>query len=226
MTLAEAEMRLKVPLDFRVTPIKQMLEGKSGLLGPDAILKVKGQVYENLVGFLEVVGYPTDVNLNFNEVNINDMVGRTIYPVLVQFKRETMRELYLTRERLITSKDSRTSGIEEFAVMDYISLSERKYILVVEAKKVSDVDAGKHCFLVLKDMRDFNGGGTVYGFVTMGDYWKMITYDGEFKISEPIGLLFETMGQNEKQWMANYSILVDCFNVALSHGEKDRVEIV
>ncbi|RPA93393.1 hypothetical protein L873DRAFT_1705418 [Choiromyces venosus 120613-1] len=110
--------------------------------------------------------------------------------------------------------------------MDYISLNQMKYVLVVEAKKVSLVEARKQCFLSMKDMRDCNGGGTVYGFVTMGDAWTMISFDGKFKISEKIQLLFDTMGNDEEKWMANYSILIECCNVALSNGAKDLAEVV
>ncbi|RPA88901.1 hypothetical protein L873DRAFT_1634033, partial [Choiromyces venosus 120613-1] len=100
--------------------------------------------------------------------------------------------------------------------MNLISYNKMKYVLIVEAKKVSLRNVRKQCFLAMKDMWDYNGGGTVYGFVTMGDDWRMISYDGKFQMSERVGLLFETMGQNEKRWMADYSILVECLNVALS----------
>ncbi|RPB01494.1 hypothetical protein L873DRAFT_1803199 [Choiromyces venosus 120613-1] len=101
-----------------------------------------------------------------------------------------------------------------------------KYILIVEAKKASLGEARKQCFLSLKNMRDRNGGGTVYGFVTMGDSWRMISFDGTFKMSEKIELMFDSMDKNVERWMAAYSILIDYFNVALSNGAKDPVKAV
>ena len=204
-----------------------MLEGKSILLTPDMILKVKRKIYERLVDYVSAGGYPTEADADFNEANINDIVTFTIYPIIALFNDETKRELHLSREKEITSKDSSTSGREKFLVMDYISHDKMKYVLVVGAKKVSLGEARKQCFLAMKCMWDCNGGaGTVYGFVTMGDHWRMISYDGKFKISEQVGLLFDSMGKNEERWMADYSILIDCFNVALSNGAKGLVEAV
>jgi len=195
-------------------------------LGPDVILKLKRKIYQDLVHYIRAEGYPTEANVDFKEANINDIVAFTIIPVVSQFICETKRKLRLSREKEITSKDSSTSGMEEFVVMDYISYDEMKYVLVAEAKKASLGEARKQCFLSLKDMRDCNGGGTVYGFITMGDSWRMVSFDGEFKLSQKIELLFETMDEEEERWMADYSILVDCLNVALSNGGKDPVAVV
>ncbi|RPA91474.1 PLP-dependent transferase [Choiromyces venosus 120613-1] len=226
ITIREAENLLGIRLALRGISVKLMLEGKHGLLGPDAILEAKREVYKGLVRYLDAGGYPTESDPDFKEANINDIVAFTIYPILALFKHETTRKLHLSREKEIISKDSSTSGMREFVVMDYISHNEMKYVLIVEAKKVSLGDARNQCFLSLKDMRDCNGGGTVYGFVTMGDSWRMISFDGEFKLSNKIELLFDSMGEDEEQWMADYSILVQCLNVALSNGAKDLVEVV
>ena len=70
----------------------------------------------------------------------------------------------------------------------------------------------------MKDMRDNNGGGTVYGFITTGDTWRMASYDGAFQITEKMEILFDTMGEGKERWMKDYSVLVDCMNVALTNG--------
>ncbi|KAG0632804.1 hypothetical protein HOY80DRAFT_731632 [Tuber brumale] len=226
MTIREAEKRLGIRLNMPGTPLKRILEEKSSLLGPDTILKVKRRIYQNMVDYLEAGGYPTEADPDFKEANISVIVAATIYPIIAQFKRETKRALHISYEKEITSIDSSTSGMEEFVVMDYISYDQMKYVLVVvEAKKTSLGEAMKQCFLSLKDMWDCNGGGTVYGFVTMGDFWRMVSFDGTFKKSQVVGLLFETMAEEEERWMADYSILVDCLNVALSNGGKDPVEV-
>ncbi|KAG0130310.1 hypothetical protein HOY82DRAFT_609520 [Tuber indicum] len=58
----------------------------------------------------------------------------------------------------------------------------------------------------------------------MGDHWRMVFFNGKCKISDGIVLLFDSIAQDEEKWMADYSILVDWFNVALSHRGKDPVE--
>ncbi|KAH8147934.1 uncharacterized protein LAJ45_08035 [Morchella importuna] len=63
----------------------------------------------------------------------------------------------------------------------------------------------------MKDMRDNNGGGEVYGFVTTGETWRMLRYDDiSFKMTRKIEVLFEGMGQEKGLWMKDYSALVDC----------------
>jgi hypothetical protein len=43
------------------------------------------------------------------------------------------------------------------------------------------------CLLAMKDTRDINGGGEVYGFVTTGKAWRMLKYDGtSFELTEKI----------------------------------------
>ena len=76
----------------------------------------------------------------------------------------------------------------------------------------------------MKNMRDQNGGGIIYGFITNGDSWRMISFDRELKMSEKFELMFDTMGEDKERWMADYSILVDCFNLALSNGANDLGE--
>lgn len=60
--------------------------------------------------------------------------------------------------------------------MDLVSVVERNFVLVIEAKRSSLGETMKQCLLSMKDMRDNNGGGKVYGFVTFGEIWRMISY--------------------------------------------------
>ena len=121
MTIPEAEKRLGVELALRAIPVKKMLEGKNCLLGKDCISKVREEIYDGLVGYLEIEGYPTEADPDFKEPNINDLVLFTIYPILRFFKHDTARNLRLRREKEIVSVDSATGGCEEFVVMDRIS---------------------------------------------------------------------------------------------------------
>lgn len=110
-------------------------------------------------------------------------------------------------------------------VQDIISIGQKKYVTIIEGKKVSLDEARKQCFLAMRDMRDSYGGGTVYGFITMGDSWRMISFNGEFKIAEKIELLFDSMAKDKNRWITDYSILIDCLHVALSNGAKDLFDL-
>ena len=69
-----------------------------------------------------------------------------------------------------------TGGYEESIVVDAISVNEDKYVLVVESKRSNLGVAMKQCLLALKDMKDSNsGGGEVYGFITTGEVWQMLS---------------------------------------------------
>ena len=81
-------------------------------------------------------------------------------------------------------------------------------MLIVEAKKVSLGEAKKQCSLSMRDMRVNNGGGTVYGFITTGDGWRMVSYDGTFMITEKMELLFDTMDEDKQRWMEDYFVYV------------------
>ena len=55
---------------------------------------------------------------------------------------------------------------------------EEKFVLIFEGKRSSVGEAMKQCLLALQDARDNNGEGKVYGFITVGDHWRMLCYDG------------------------------------------------
>ncbi|KAF8543477.1 hypothetical protein BDD12DRAFT_874574 [Trichophaea hybrida] len=105
--------------------------------------------------------------------------------------------------------------MEEFVVIDLISVGEEKFIFIVEAKRSSLGLAMKQCLLAMKDN---NGGGTVYGFVTTGDSWRMIRYDGTFQVTDKFEILFGSIEEDKETWMKDYSVLVDCIYSALGNG--------
>ncbi|RPB23799.1 hypothetical protein L211DRAFT_838237, partial [Terfezia boudieri ATCC MYA-4762] len=112
MTIPEAEKRLGVEFTLRSITVKKMVEGKSALLGKDSISKIKKKVYDNLVGYLEIEGYPSEADPDFKEANISDLVLFAIYPIL------RCLNLRLRREKEMVSIDAVTGGMEEFVVMD------------------------------------------------------------------------------------------------------------
>ncbi|RPB15816.1 hypothetical protein P167DRAFT_542534 [Morchella conica CCBAS932] len=185
----------------------------------DAILKTKEKVYDGIVEHLEIEGYPTEANPDFKEANISDLVYITLHPILFDFKRKTGRTVRLLREKEIVSTDGETGGTEEFVMVDLVSVTEEKFIFIVEAKRSSLGQAMKQCLLAMKDMRDNNGGvGEVYGFVTTAEFWQMLSYDGAFQVTNKLDVLFHTMGEEKEKWMKGYAVLVDCMYAALSNG--------
>ncbi|KAF8472744.1 hypothetical protein BDZ91DRAFT_715716 [Kalaharituber pfeilii] len=95
-----------------------------------------------------------------------------INPILSCFERKVGRDIRLRREKEIVSVDSEAGRKEEFVVIDVVSVTERNFVLVIEGKKSSLREAMKQCLLSMKDIRDNNGYGGVYGFITRGEFWK------------------------------------------------------
>jgi len=194
-------------------------EAKGGIegLGMDAIRRVKEKLYDLMLDHLEIEGYPTEADPDFKEANISDLVLFIISPIISDFKRKTGRKVSLLREEEVLSRDGETSGYEEFVVVDTITVLEEMFVFVIEARRSSLGEAMKQCLLAMKDVRDNNGGGRVYGFVTTGESWRMLGYDGtSFALTEKIEVLFEGMYRDKERWMSDYSVIVDCMNVALS----------
>lgn len=184
-----------------------LVNAKHSLKGTDAI---KEKVYDRIVECLANERYPTEASADFKEANVSDFVYAIIGPILFDFGQKTEhKRLRLVREKEIISTDNK------FVVMDRISVGQERFVLIVEAKRSSLGEAMKQCLLAMKDARDKNGGGEVYGFVTMGDTWRMLKHDGEFQMTNKIDVLFDTMSEEKERWMRDYSILVDCMHAAL-----------
>ena len=131
------------------------------------------------------------------------------------------RRVQLLYEKAITSKDGTTGGEQEFVVVDVIGVDKEEYIFVVEAKRTSMPLALKQCLLSMMDAQLHNQGGKVYGFITTGEDWRMIEYDGrQFRKSEKVNILFGNMGSEKDRWMETCSVFVDMVFTALSTGGK------
>ena len=80
---------------------------------------------------------------------------------------------------------SETGEYERNVVMDKISVMERTFVHIVEAMRASLGEAIERCLLAMRDIRDNNGGGEVFGLATIGDDWRMGRYDGRaFQMTE------------------------------------------
>ena len=221
VTLKEAQRRL----GFRIQSLKtievdEILAEGNDLFTDDDVLGTKEKVYDQILQYLEIEGYPTEAETDFKEASINDLVFSTISPILRDFIRRTGRKgIQLRRVKQIVATDEEAGGFEEFVVVDLISVTEERYVLVVEGKRSSVGKAMKQCLLAMKDMRDNNGDGKVYGFVTTGELWQMIEYDGKsFRMTDSINVVFGTMGEKKERWMKEGAVLVDCINFALTNG--------
>ncbi|RPA89458.1 hypothetical protein L873DRAFT_1721774, partial [Choiromyces venosus 120613-1] len=103
--------------------------------------------------------------------------------------------------------------------VDKISVMERSFVLIIESKRSSLGDAIKQCLLAMNDMWGNNSGGKVYGFITTGEHWRMVRYDGiTFQMTETFTVLFNTMCKQKDRWMKDGSVLVDCIIIALRSG--------
>ena len=183
-------------------------------------MKTKERIYDNIVEYLVIEGYPTEGDPDFKEGNVNDLVYGIIGPILGSFIHMTgHKSIQLRREKEIVSTDGETGGTEEFVMVDLVSVTEEKFVLVVEAERTSLGQAMKQCLLAMKDMGDNNGGDKVYGFVTTGESWRMLSYDGvSFQLTDRMDVLFGAIAKEKDKWMKSYSVLVDCMYAALSNG--------
>jgi len=239
MSTIETEKRIGVTMEdlaSNIIPIEEMMQQAGYTVGEEdseAIKATKEEVYKQIARYLRIEGFPTESTPGFKEPNVNDLVLFIIAPILDDFKSRTGRKkLRLFREKRIIAEDLETGGDEEFVVVDRVSVTEgkaleAKYIFIVEAKKSSLGAAMRQCLLSMKDMGDSNHGGVVYGFVTTGESWRMLSYDGAlFQVTEKIEAVFETMGRFKERWFRDYSFLVNCIDMALSNGGVVKKDVV
>jgi len=223
----DAERRLGVDmetLDNEAIPVSEMLAEAGYTIeeNNEEIQEVKRQVYKAILQYLDLEGYPTETNPDYTETNVSDLVLYILGPLVSYFKRKHVQvgwDIRLRREKEIISIDGETGGKVEFTMIDWVSVMERYYVMVIEVKRSSLGEAFKQCLLSMRDMRDCNGVGKVYGFVTTGESWQMIRYDGMyFQVTDKFDATFRTMRGQEGKWMKDYSLVVNCLEMALLHG--------
>ncbi|KAF8467410.1 hypothetical protein BDZ91DRAFT_793760 [Kalaharituber pfeilii] len=160
-------------------------------------------VYDLVVRHLEIEGYPSEAISDFKEANVNDLVYAILNSMMSDFRRKIECKVRLSREKEVVAVDAATGDPEEFAVMDWVSVKDKKYVLIMEPKRTSI--------------------GMVYGFVAMGEHWQILRYDCiAFVQMENLPVLFRNMGCEEERWMTHFSMLVDLMNCALSSGGLHR----
>ncbi|KAF8430029.1 hypothetical protein EV426DRAFT_660083 [Tirmania nivea] len=142
-------------------------------------------------------------------------LGGAVVPTRLETGR---KDIQLKCEKEIVSTDGVTGGEGEFVVVNLVSVDQEIFIFIVESRRNSVGKAMQQCLLEMKDMRDKNRDGKVYGFVTTGETWQMLEYDGaSFRKNEYITVVFDSMGEDKQRWMDNCSAVVDCIYFALGN---------
>ncbi|KAI5792692.1 hypothetical protein FPQ18DRAFT_17147 [Pyronema domesticum] len=228
MTIREAEQRLGIRInEIKAVSVDIMLANAQYSVEADAIKETKERVYRRIVEYLNVEGYPDDANPDFKEANVSDLIYSIIGPSIYFMRKKTECMIRLAREKEIISIDNEAGGTEEFVVLDFISVTKEKFVFIIEAKTSSIGQAKKQVLLAMKDARDNNGGGTVYAFVTTGERWQMLSYDGKgFCLSRKMTALFEGMDEDKELWMKDCSVHVGCIVVALNNGDTVKKDVV
>lgn len=212
ITVQEAEKRLNIRFNNIISKSCKI----ENLLDLESINKntydIKDKIYERIVEYIEAEEYPSISEYTFKEANIFDLVGTILIPLISYFKHKEKKEsIVLRREKEIIATDNKTGGNEEFVIVDVISVTKERFILIIESKRSNIGDAMKQCLLSVKDAYDNNNDKRImYGFMTTGDSWQLVSYDGNiFKMSEDFKIIFPTMKNNKKRWIDDFSILID-----------------
>ena len=225
MTIREAEGHLGVRISQLKTVSVQTILANAG--HDFEVLDAKEKVYDQIVQYLDVEGYPEDSDPDFKEANISDLVYGIIGPAIQFMRKKTKCMIRLAREKEIVFVDNETGGAEWPLGLDLISVAEGRFVFIVEAMQSAFGQAKKQVLLSMKDAGDNNGGGTVYGFITTGELWQMFCYDGKgFCETRRMVALFDGMSENKGLWMKDCSVLVDCLVAALSIGDIVERDVV
>ena len=227
ITERQAEGRLGFRIrSLKGIPVEQMLASASYCC--EGLQELKEKVHDRILEYVQVEGYPTEGDSEFQESSVNHLVYTIISPILRNFINKTGRDcVQLRTEKEIVSMDGETGGEGEFVIVDLISVTDEKFILVIEGKRSSVGGVMRQCLLAMKDMRDNNCEGKVYGFVTTGEVWQMLEYDGKaFRKTNSIAVVFDSMDVEKDKWMKEGGLLVDCINFALSNGGSVKKDVV
>jgi len=203
-------------------PVRDMLKEVNhevGCMEEGALKALKAKVYSRIVEYIRIEGFPLEANPGFMEVNVNDLVLYILGPIILDFQNVTGREIQLRREMELIAPDSETGGYEEFVVVDTISTACQSFVFIIESKRTTLIHAISQCLLAMYDIYHTNAEGKIYGFVTMGEQWRMVSYDGEkFQMTDTFLVLFGAMRQQKGRWMEDFSVIVECILVALDSG--------
>lgn len=184
---------------------------------------IKEDVYKKIVQCISIEDYPLSIE-PFKEENMTDLSFLILLSTIADFKEiENAETIKLRREKKIIAIDKETGVSEQFVIVNAIDISEEKYIMIIENKNASLAECFKQCILALKDSYDSNNDKkTVYGFLTTGVFWQLVTYnENEIKMSDDIKVAFPRIKMNKQKWIDNYSIIIDIIYTILYNYVKD-----
>jgi len=228
--MAAAEERLRLnsqTLLSNAIPVGQMLaETSQELAGASCVIRgtrensikiTKETVSIRIMEYVNFEGYPTEACPDFKRANVNDLILSIIGPILWDFNIVLDEgDILLRRQKELISTDSKTGGHGEFVLIEEAAFGKELLILIIESKP-SPGETIKHCLLAMKDMWDNNAKGRAYGFVTTGEDWRMVRYDGiAFQVTERFAAMFTTGADERDRWIKEILVLVDCIIAALS----------
>jgi hypothetical protein len=185
--------------------------------------EIKDKVYERIIELIETEDYPQGGIEPFKEASVTDIVGTILICFLAFFRRKNkVFSLKLRREKEIVAPDGETGGSEEYVMIDTISVTNDKIVLVVEAKRDNMDKCLIQCLLAMKDAYDcnkeLNNYNTIYGFTTEGIHWRLVIYDGKsFRLSDEIKVMAPDMATDKDSWIAECSVIVDVLYYVLTH---------
>ncbi|KXN73270.1 hypothetical protein CONCODRAFT_3951 [Conidiobolus coronatus NRRL 28638] len=174
--------------------------------------KLKDAIFQEIVEFVTIEGYPDASIPPTNEVVIQDFTSRILTKVIWYIIQENKKlKLRLEREREIISKDEARHGFMEFVLMQRIQHNSEDLLLIIEAKRDAIGKGLKQCMLAIKDAFEINSKKRpMYGFVTTGIDWQLICYDGEkYSAYDKLIFVIGNIINRKEQWVDECSILVD-----------------
>ena len=201
-----------VPFYYQQKPLDQFITEKA----PDSLKK---KIFNRLVDCIRSEGYPEASLSPLNEAVVTDYVGHILPPMVAHFNRSrTRKDIELTRETQIISRDEEVGGNMEFVVMHSIDDDNDRYVIVIEAKRGALGKGLTQLLLALKSAFGINNDQKkVYGFLTTAIQWQLITYDGQtWKLSRPSPLLCGDMDKEEDQWLKDNTQVLDMIYSILS----------
>lgn len=206
-----AEKRLNIRFSDLINNSKKVekLIDEIKMLKITNIIKIKEKVYERLIDRLLSEGYPEAFSPSISIVT--DFVGDILTTIVSYFKRmNNNNSIFIHREKEIYC--------EYDVILDIISLTQSKIILIVEAEQL--IHGLKQCLLSLKDSWDINKDNKpVYGLLTDGIDWRLIIYeDNNIQISSKISTLYEEMYTEKEEWISENSKIVDIIYTILENS--------
>ena len=206
-------------LGFQFVPFYYQQEHLDQFITEKAPDSLKKEIFNRLIQCIRSEGYP-EVSLSpLNEAVVTDFVGNILQPMVAHFYcSRTRKDIELTRETQIISRDEGEDENMEFVVMHSIDVDNVRYVIVIEAKRGELGNGLTQLLLALKSAFGINNDQKkVYGFLTTAIDWQLITYDGQtWKLSRTSTLLFGNMDQQENRWSKDNTQVLDMIYSILS----------